>query len=268
MFRYPNFYNVFNFQNGGSEIGHLFEFQLQRKYGNGLTFDLGYTHTKVVTDSRGSDIFAWPEYSWDLRRDSGNENGLARHRFVATAIWDLPFGTGKTFGANLPKWVQQSFGNWQTSYIAALRSGYFLDPGCGSCPDTSNARVWGGRPDLVGDPQLSNPSAQGWFNPKAFAIPQNGTLGNSSTGVIVGPGLANFDLGLIKYFQIREGLRFRFKMSASNIFNHPNLGNPNTNITSSNVGRITSTSGRGGVQAGYANNNNMRVIMLGARIEF
>jgi hypothetical protein len=261
---YPNFYNAYVGQNGGSEIGHLFEFQLQKKYSKGLTFDLGYTHTKVVTDLRGSDIVGWPEYSWNLKRDSGNENGLSRHRFVGSAIWDVPFGTGKQLGSSLPRWVQQSLGNWQTSYIVVLQSGRFLDPYCGDCPDTSNARVWGGRPDLIGDPKLSNASAHRWFNPAAFAQPAFGTLGNSAPGVIVGPGLANFDFGLFKYFQIHERLRLEVKATATNFFNHPNLGGPNTNISSTNVAMITGLTGRGL----NGSTNNMRSIMLGARIEF
>lgn len=260
---YPNFYYAGNGRNGGSEIGHLFEFQLQRKYSHGFTFDLGYTHAKVVTDVRGSDIMSWPEYSWDIRRDAGNENGISRHRFVANAIWDLPFGNKKRYGSALPNWMQQTLGNWQTSYILVLQSGQFLDPGCGNCPDTSYARVWG-RPDLVGDPKLSGASATRWFNAGAFSIPAYGTLGNSSPGVIVGPGLANFDFGLFKYFQIREKARLQVKATATNFFNHPNLGNPNTDITSINAGRITGLTGRGM----NGSTNTMRSIMLGARFEF
>jgi hypothetical protein len=145
-----------------------------------------------------------------------------------------------------------------------LQSGQFLDPSCGDCPDTSNARVFGGRPDLVGNPNISNPSAQHWFNPQAFATPAMGTLGDSSPGVIVGPGLANFDFGLFKYFQVRERLRIKLKMTATNFFNHPNLGNPNTNISSTNVATITGLTGRGM----NGSSNNMRSIMIGARFDF
>ena len=261
---YPNFYYVGNGRNGGSEIGHLFEVQFVRKSSAGLTFDLGYTHAKVVTDLRGSDILGWPEYSWDLRRDSGNENGISRHRFVGSAIWDIPFGVGKRYGSSLPKAVQYALGNWQTSYIVVLQSGRFLDPYCSSCPDTSYARVWGGRPDLVGDPRRSNANASMWFNPQAFAVPQFGTLGNSAPGVIVGPGLANLDFGLFKYFPIRERARLKLKMTATNFFNHPNLGTPETDISSINVGQIYGLTARGM----NGSSNAMRSIVLGARIEF
>ena len=261
---YPNFYNAYVGTNGGSEIGHQFVFELQKKYAKGLTYNLGYTHTKVVTDLRGSDIVGWPEYSWDVKRDSGNEGGLSRHRFVGTAIWELPFGTGKHFGSTLPGWLKQTLGNWETSYIVVLQSGQFLDPGCSGCLDTSNARVFGGRPNVIANPSISNPTAQMWFNPKVFTQPVNGTLGDASTGIIDGPGLFNVDFGLFKYFQIREHTRVKLQATATNAFNHPNLSNPNTNITSAMVGTITGLTGRGM----NGSTNNMRSIMLGARFDF
>jgi hypothetical protein len=116
----------------------------------------------------------------------------------------------------------------------------------------------------LGDPKLSNANATRWFNPQAFAVPQFGTLGNSSPGVIVGPGLANFDFGLFKYFPIRERVRLKLKMTATNFFNHPNLGNPRTDISSINAGRITGLTNRGM----NGSTNTMRSIMLGARVEF
>jgi hypothetical protein len=116
----------------------------------------------------------------------------------------------------------------------------------------------------VGNPTLSNANATRWFNPKAFAIPQIGTLGNGAPGVIVGPGLANVDFGVFKYFPIREKVRLKMKMTATNFLNHPNLGNPNTDFLSPNAGVITSLTNRGM----NGSNTSMRSIMLGARVEF
>ncbi len=258
---YPNFWNVYQFRNGGSEIGHLFEFELQRKFSKGLTFQAGYTHAKVVTNARGSDFLAWPEYAWDLKRDAGNENGVSRHRFTSSGVWEIPFGKSKQFGSSLPGWMQQAIGNWQSSYILTLQSGQFLDPWCGDCPDTAYARVWGGRPDLVGDPKIDNATTKRWFNSAAFRQPALGSLGNSAPGVIVGPGLVNFNYGLFKNINVGEKARLQLRMTSTNIFNHPNFGNPNTNISSLNAGRITGTTGRG-------NGAGPRVIKLGLRFDF
>lgn len=260
FFRYPNFYEVTFIQNGGSQIGNLLEVEVERKFSQGLTFQAGWTLAKVLTDVPDSDVVGWIENPYDRRREWGNENGVTRHRAVAYATYELPFGAGKRFGANLPGWVQQTFGNWQISNILVLQSGRFFNPSV-CCPDTSNTRTYGGRPDLVGEIKVSNPTIARWFNPAAFATPPNGRFGTSARAVIEGPGLVNYDFGLFKYFRFMEKARLQLRMTATNFFNHPNFGGPNTNIASRNVGRISSTNSRG--LGGGA-----RVIKLGLRFEF
>jgi hypothetical protein len=60
------------------------------------------------------------------------------------------------------------------------------------------------RPNVVGNPKLSNPSANEWFNTSAFAIPPYGSFGNSGRNTVEGPGMATVDLSLVKNTTIRE----------------------------------------------------------------
>ncbi len=264
FFRYPQFFSVNFTQNGGSQIGHLMEFQVERKFAQGLTFQGGWTIADVKTDVPGSSDVGGLANPYDRQREWGRDNGVSRHRAVAYATYELPFGTGKRFGSNLPGWVQQAFGNWQTSNILVLQSGLFSDPYF-CCDDTSNQRNFGGgRPDLVGsikDIKAANPTIEGWFNAAAFAKPPAGRLGNSPRAVIENPGLFNYDFGLFKYFRFGEKGRVQLRMTSTNIFNHANFGGPNTNITSSNVGKIRGINGSGLGGAG-------RRIKLGLRVEF
>lgn len=260
FFRYPNLFSVTFIQNGGSQIGNLLELEAERKFAQGLTFQAGWTWAKVLTDVPFSDVVGFIENPYDRKREWGDENGISRHRAVAYATYELPFGAGKRFGSSLPGWVQQAFGNWQISNILVLQSGRFFNPSI-CCPDTSNTRTFGGRPDLVGKIKVSNPSIEGWFNPAAFARPANGSFGSSARAVIEGPGLFNYDFGLFKYFKFGERARLQARMTSTNIFNHPNFGTPITNISSSNVGKIRDINGRG--LGGGA-----RVIKLGLRFEF
>ena len=71
----------------------------------------------------------------------------------------------------------------------------------------------------------------------------------------------NFNYGLFKNFNVGEKARLQLRMTSTNMFNHPNFGNPNTNISSLNAGRITGTTGRG-------NGAGPRVIKLGLRFDF
>ncbi|MGD0223093.1 MAG: carboxypeptidase regulatory-like domain-containing protein [Terriglobia bacterium] len=281
-----NLYEQLNYQqywqvqygvNGGSEFGNLVDLRLERRYGKGLTFNLGYTHTLLTEDVRSygatypgdSDIFGNPSYSWNRKLDLGPDGGLVRNRFVGSGLWDLPFGKGQRFGASIPKALQQVVGGWRTSYVLTMRSGYFNDVACSGCVDSSNTRV-GSRLDVneIGKSALSHATANMWFNANAYApdtVP--GTFGDVSPGSIVGPGLVNLDFGLSKTFPIHESLKLKFQMTSMNALNHPNLGNPNTDISSPQVGAITSLTNYGGMGSS-SNNSGMRQVRLGLRLEF
>ncbi|MEW5977463.1 MAG: TonB-dependent receptor [Acidobacteriota bacterium] len=265
-YNYSNFYEVLIDQNGGIQKANGLDITVERKFTQGLTFQTGYTWMKNLTDTPGSSEvgFAWAgaQNPYDRRSDKGDTSGVLRHRFVGSALYELPFGTGKRYGSTMPGAVRQILGDWQVSTILNLESGEFLSPYF-CCADPSNTRGFDGRPDRIGNPNISNPTNDRWFNPAAFVLPADniGRFGNSAPGVIHGPGIINFDFGLFKYITIREGARLQLRMTATNFFNHPNFGNPDTDITSSNVGTILST--RGGALGGGA-----RRIQVGLRFDF
>jgi hypothetical protein len=262
FYRYPNFFRVTALQNGGIQKMHALDVAVERKFTRGLTFQSGWTWAKDLSDNPGSEEAGFIENAYDRRREMADVDLVNRHRFVGSAIYELPFGTGKRFGAQLPAFVRQTLGNWAFSAILVFHSGQFLTPSF-SGADPSNTRTTGGRPDRIGEWKLANPSIDRWFNAAAFAAPPVGRFGNSARGVIVGPGVNNFDFGLFKYFTLREEARLQLRMTATNFFNHPNFGNPVTNISAGTVGTIRSLRGGDGALGAGA-----RVIRLGLRIDF
>ena len=84
------------------------------------------------------------------------------------------------------------------------------------------------RPDLVGDPHVSNPTASRFFNPLAFQIPDTGRFGNSGRNVIIGPGIRTVDLALTRTLRLSDSARAQFRTDFYNVFNHPNLVAPVT----------------------------------------
>jgi uncharacterized protein involved in copper resistance len=80
----------------------------------------------------------------------------------------------------------------------------------------------------------------------------------------VGPGLANFDFGLYKHFYVKEKGKLQLRVTATNILNHPNFGNPNVDISSLNVGKITTLQGDRHDTLG----GGPRAIQLGLRFDF
>jgi hypothetical protein len=82
--------------------------------------------------------------------------------------------------------------------------------------------------------------------------------------VIVGPGSTVFHAGLAKQFKFGERMRFRFEVTATNLFNHPNFANPELNIsTAASVGKISST-----VVDSDLDQSGARAVRMGLRFEW
>ena len=118
-------------------------------------------------------------------------------------------------------------------------------------------------PQLVGDPKVSNPTHQEWFNPAAFANPAPGTFGSNGRNTLIGPGFANVNFSLAKEFSVREFLKLEVRADMFNVFNHINWANPDANVgysggvlADSTAGTVTNTVG------------GTRIIQLGAHVRF
>jgi hypothetical protein len=79
-----------------------------------------------------------------------------------------------------------------------------------------------------------------YLNSSAFALPDLGTLGNSGSGAIRGPGTWQFDTALSRVFQIRESKRIEFRAEAFNILNGMRMDYTKLDLTlnSNTFGRV------------------------------
>jgi len=119
----------------------------------------------------------------------------------------------------------------------------------------------------VGDPKLSHPTVNGWFNVNAFAAPPVGRFGNAGRGIIVGPGTNNWDMGIYKNVVFSENPRapkLRLEFTGTNIFNHPNWSNPDMNLSDGSA--AATISGVGGT-IGY-DALGPRTMRCGVRVEW
>jgi hypothetical protein len=129
-------------------------------------------------------------------------------------------------------------GGWQLTGIYSFSSG---SPLTFSVPGATLGNGFSTRPNLVGDLELSNPSADLWFNPQALLAPPLYQFGNSGIGIMDGPGMHTLDLGLMKNFNLDESRYFQFRGELFNATNHVNLSNPRTDIGLAQTGRIFSS---------------------------
>jgi hypothetical protein len=175
-------------------------------------------------------------YNWNANLDRAVQDADRKFVFVFSHVWELPVGPGKRFlsGSNP---LNRVIGGWQISGIETLESGLPFTPTLGDT-STLNSDCCTLRPNLTGDPSVSNPNRSSWFNPKAFSVPALYTFGNSGRNILRGPALYRVDLALVKSFQIREGTRLELQWEAYNAFNHTNLSLPTAAVDSSTAGKI------------------------------
>jgi hypothetical protein len=162
------------------------------------------------------------------------------HFLSIAGVYELPFGKGKPYvqsgvGAAI-------LGGWQLNTIAQFRSGQPINiQVTGDVANIGNDVSWWNyaRPNLVGDPHISDPTEQRWFNTAAFAVPLF-SYGNAGKNILNAPGVNNIDLSLFKKFPIKESWSVELRVESFNTFNIINLGAPDTTLGSSTFGVITS----------------------------
>ena len=163
------------------------------------------------------------------------------------AVYELPFGRDRRFLNTLHPALDAILGGWQLSGINSFVSGAPLSI---NVPGATLGNGWGTRANVTGDPDAADPSAEQWFNTSAFSAPAPLAYGNSALGIIEGPAIHVLDLGLMKSFSIGGTRYIQVRAEAYNALNHVNLGNPGTNLGTSNFGRILSAGAARTIQFG------------------
>jgi hypothetical protein len=119
------------------------------------------------------------------------------------------------------------------------------------------------RAQLVGDPEIDNPTPERWFNTAAFV--QNpvvngvATNGNSARNLLDGPGFRVVDLAVSRDFDLPGSQKLTFRAEATNAFNIVNYGQPGNSVPS---GATSTTFGI------IRTANAMRRLQLGVRWTF
>jgi hypothetical protein len=242
---------------GASSVYHSFQLSFEKRFSKGLSFLSAYTFSKSIDDGslwNGSAVAVT-----NFRLERGLSTFDARHRWISSYTYDLPYSHGRTFGGSSAGLLNAILGGWQTNGIVTIQSGNPLDPSTGL--QLSGTQT-GTRPDVTCDPNdFSNDPAK-WFNTACFNTNFIGRYGSSGRNIILGPPTHSFDLAMLKRFPLKKDSRYlQLRSEIFNSFNHPNFDNPNVTVTSSTFGKITSA----GVQDARASS---RQIQFALRLVF
>ncbi len=156
--------------------------------------------------------------------DYGPSDFDVDHRFVASYVYQLPFGRGKKLANQINRAADVAIGGWQLSGITTFQTGFpFGISGADPLGLTGSVSQ---RADIIPGcnvhGNLTKPFQR--LNPSCFANPALGTFGDSARNFLRQPGINNWDMAIGKTFTLYERLAFSFKMDAFNTFNHHQYG--------------------------------------------
>ncbi len=289
---FPNWGVVNTRANGADANYQAFELEVSHRYSLGLGFNSSYTFAKNLADNQGypSSGFAGENAggrtmdALDLKHEYGPVYASRKNRWLTSVVYELPVGKGRQLMAHSSRLADALIGGWQINSIFLWQSGPYMTPyfSGGDPSGTGSGFARNQAPDIIGNPNISNPTSGQWFNVAAFTCPGTpgwkpgdscsigtnpgttlapiGRFGSAGIGTVVGPGTVNVNAGLSKTFAVTERMRMKIEGSFTNAFNHTNYSDPVLNITSGSVGVITSARGSdfGGARTGQ----------VGARIDF
>lgn len=235
---YPHFDTVTPlFSSGASSFYHSLQVTWTKRYSKGLQFEGSYTWAKNIDDGSSH------QNSYDIRAGRSLADIDLAHRFVASYVYELPFGRTRRFGSNWSRALDLALGRWQVNGITTFQSGTPLSMSASNSAGIANPLT---RPNNNGTSgRLSGPvhdRLDRYFDRTPYTPPAPFTFGNLAARLpdIRNDDIRNFDLSVFKDFSFTERLRAQFRVEALNAFNTPRFGSPNTSVTSSAFGVIAS----------------------------
>jgi hypothetical protein len=221
---------------GGSSIYHGLQTELKMNFTHTLTGRVNYTWSKIIDDM----TVWWPLDDRVNRGEGTSQAPNIPQNFIASLVYQLPFGRGQRWLSAAPTPAELLLGGWQLSTISKLQSGSPLtfnaaydNLGSGV---TNRANVTCNSVPTIG-------SVSRWFDTGCFITPGPFQLGNSGSGKVHGPGYYDADVSLSKVEPIHEQMSVSVQVDAFNVSNTPHYSNPDTNLADANFGQISGTNG-------------------------
>jgi hypothetical protein len=244
---FPGFSTIRFMENAYNANYNGLQVTITRRLASGLHFGAAYTWSKAMTETDGYGEEA-------LNRHSPHEFRYGRARHDRLHVLNLSYSYTFPFFRGRRDALGAILGGWQLSGLTLFQSGTPLNltvSGDISGTGKGSRPVWISNPNLPG----SERTLTRYFDTQAITRPANGTWGNLGRNILTGPGTNNWDLALLKNFQLREQIRLQFRSEWFNAFNHPQFTSVSTAFGTGNFGYVTGAAAP-------------RVIQFGLRLQF
>jgi hypothetical protein len=237
---------------------------VQKRFSHGYNYLVSYVYIREKLQNFANSL---NEYNNILTWQDGDQ---PHHHFNVAGTYEVPLGKGRTYFNNANRVVDGLIGGWQITGLSTFISGdspRFNNLNSGATP--INAPV-----TINGSPCVSSPTPSHWFNTSAVPLAANSSAivpFNVQFGCLKGPSFWDVDASLIKSIKITERVHGQLKISAYNLFNRLNRGDPNLNPSDPNYGTNLfqgAPGGTYGAQTATPANVTGRQMEIGLRVVF
>ncbi|HEY4047860.1 MAG TPA: carboxypeptidase regulatory-like domain-containing protein [Acidobacteriaceae bacterium] len=265
---YPYIAPTFYDRSVGSSSYHAMQFQMNKRYTNGLSYQVAYTWSKSI--NVGGD--GWFGVEGTVPQDPYNPSAFGSRSVTGTdltnvlavnTLYEVPVGTGKRFSTG-NRVFDYILGNWQINNIFVAHSGQVFTPQISSdIANTGNGATYETL-DVIGDPNnVPSRTAAKWFNTAAYKIPDLYTYGTAGRNSLRSAGYWDLDGSVFRQFPIHENLRLEFRAEGFNLLNNVIFGVPDANINDgASFGSVFSSTTPSGTA------NTPRELQFGAKVIF
>jgi hypothetical protein len=248
---------------------HSMQWTVRKRFGQSLTFDFNYTYGKSIDLSSDSENAQGPNgpstvgyaglliNSWEPRQRRAVSDYDMTHIVNTFAVWELPFGRGKRFGAGAGPGLNALIGGWQIAPTLNIGSGLPTSVGNGrNWPTNWNITGWATPISRVATSTGSTknaPAVAGTPGPNLFADPNvalrsfantlPGQTGNRNG--LRGDGPFAINLGVAKRFLMpyKESHSLQFRAEAFNLTNTVRFNVSSLTLDLGNTGAFGKYSG-------------------------
>jgi hypothetical protein len=214
----------------GTSNYHSLQVGLNHRYSRNLSFVLAYTYSGDF--GQGTGVSGNAQNFYNPSVDYGPVAFNRRHILNIGYVYDFPWYNGHTGP------IAKLLDGWGVSGLTQVDSGLPITVGL-----ATGKGGLANRPDQVTGQAIFTSDTKTrakWYNTAAFAAPAFGFFGNASNGMVLGPGLVNFDFTLRKHIPITERVSTEFRAEAYNIFNHTNFSGVSAAVGSGSNGSVVS----------------------------
>jgi outer membrane receptor protein involved in Fe transport len=251
--------------------------RVDKRFSYGLQFLSHFTWSKALTHESYY-------FFIDPRVGYGPSYYNRPHVFVFAGNYDLPFGKGRMLGGNTSRLVDRLISGFALNGTLTWQDGLPWTPGYQDSGQDNDVIGFLNRstpgadihtsvgslnktthkvPFFTPSPYVLQPPGQADSTFGPYARPAFGTFGNIGRNSVLGPGYISTDLSVSKSVALREELKLQFRADFFNLFNHVNLGQPDSCVDcqDGSAGTISSI-------VASQDGSSMRRIQLSARIQF